>query len=66
MFFVFSTLGMRMAISADNGGSKTIFDLEFNTRHTDSANPKIVITALALPILKLLPLPEKYHFQYLR
>ena len=42
--FAFSTLGILIATSADNGGSKSIFDLESNTRHIVWAKPKIVIT----------------------
>ena len=43
-------------MSADNGGSNTIFDFECNTRQTVCAKPSIVITALELPMLKLWPI----------
>ena len=54
--FAFSTLGILIATSADNGGSKTILDLEFSTLQIVCANPKIVITALGFPMLKLSPI----------
>ena len=52
----FSTLGILIAISAESGDSKTIFDLLLRTRQTSWASPRIVITALALPILKVFPI----------
>ena len=55
-FFAFSTLGILIATSADNGGSKIILDLDSRTLQMVWARPKIVTTALGLPILKLSPI----------